>query len=323
MRKTPFYAAAALIALTSMAHAQQDLSAALAAAMGEAIEDARYNDVVAKYGMPAPDLSDPTLVSSAKYPYPEVKPDTLLAHVLETEMLSLGWIPVGAPWAVPSEDDPLTPVGLSVDYFDIIQEKLNAHYGKDIQLEWVSFTESAGNNDMYRWLSTSDDVDCTANGRQTDGCYDVIGGAYAINTRRLGLTQITPSYYPFNMTAIRTNVPLPEGMEEVSSADDIRAAMANPRINVAIAGLPETGEDSILTAFNVAMGTTFTHIDRTPGSNVLEYAQDSKDAHFVLGSNVRMASTRMKTPEFCPDCTVYENFSAFKGIGFGTALVDK
>ena len=315
-----FAATAAMVALSTPALAQQDLHAALSAAMGEAIEDARYVDVTTKYGMPAPDLSDPTLVNSKDYPYPDVTPGTLLAHVLETHQLSLGWIPVGAPWAVPGEA-PSQPVGFSVDYFDIIQEKLNAHYNTEINLEWVAFTESAGNNDMYLWLSTSDDVDCTADGRSVAGCYDVIGGAYAINTRRLGLTDITASYYPFNMTAIRTNVPLPEGVGPIESADDIRAAMANPTIDIAIAGLPETGEDSILTAFNVAMGSTFTHIDRTPGSNVLEYAQNSKDAHFVLGSNVRMASTRLKSPEFCADCEVFEKFSAFRGIGFATALV--
>ncbi|ASJ72886.1 hypothetical protein [Granulosicoccus antarcticus] len=321
MFKKSFAATAMIFALATPALAQQDLHAALTAAMGEAIEDARYVDVTTKYGMPAPDLSDPTLVNSEDYPYPEVMPGTLLAHVLDTHKLSLGWIPVGAPWAIPGEN-PSQPIGFSVDYFDIIQEKLNAHYNTDIDLEWVSFTESAGNNDMYLWLSTSDDVDCTAEDRVVDGCYDVIGGAYAINERRSGLTDITPSYYPFNMAAIRTNVPLPEGVAPIRNADDIRAAMADPTINIAIAGLPETGEDSILTAFNIAMGSTFTHIDRTPGSNVLEYAQNSEDAHFVLGSNVRMASTRMKYPEFCIKCELFENFSAFRGIGFATALID-
>ena len=68
------------------------------------------------------------------------------------------------------------------------------------------------------------------------------------------------------------------------------------------------------------MGGTFTHADRTPGSNVLEFAQNSTDIHFVLGTNVRMASTRFKNPEFCSNCAFIPNLLVFGGVGFATAL---
>jgi len=322
MFKKTFAAAAALLTLAVPALAQQDLNSAMVAAMGEAIEDARYPGVLAKYGLPAPDLSDPTLVNSKDHPYPEVKPGTLLSHVIDTGSIRLGWIGVGMPWAIPSEADATVPLGLSVDYWGMIQEKLNAHYDTDIQLDWIEYTDSAGNNDMYLWLSTADDLDCTLDGRETNGCYDIIAGAYAINKRRLGISDISPAYYPLNMSVVRTKVPLPEGAGPLNDADAIRAAMADPAINIVLAGLPETGEDSILTNFTQEYGDTFTHIDRTPGTKVLEFAQNQEQAHFVLGTNVRMASMRFAMPELCADCEIIQNLTVFGGVGFATALVE-
>lgn len=314
--------ASALILSAAPAFAQQDLKTAMVAAMGEAIEDARYPGILEKYGLPAPDLSDPTLVNSKDNPYPKVTDGTLLAHVLDRKSVRLGWIGVGAPWAIPSEADKTIPVGLSVDYWNLMQEKLNAHYKTEIALEWVEYTDSAGNNDMYRWLATADDLDCTANGRQVNGCYDIIGGAYAINKRRKGISDISPAYYPLNMSVVRTNVPLPDGVGPLDTAEDIRAAMADPNVNIVLAGLPDTGEDSILSNFTKEYGETFTHKDRTPGSKVLEFAQDATDIHFVLGTNVRMASMRFALPELCADCEIIPNLTIFGGVGFATALVE-
>jgi len=142
--------------------ATEALYQAMTAAMGEAIEDPRYLDVLENYGMPAPDFkNDKSLVNSTDYKYPDtVEEGTLLHRVLETETLRLGWIAVGAPWSVPGEGE--DPVGLSVEYWDIIQEKLNNHYDKDIDLKWVEYTSAVGNNDMYKWLATDDDQDCAA-----------------------------------------------------------------------------------------------------------------------------------------------------------------
>lgn len=314
--------AGVLLALAAPAVAQQDLKAAMVAAMGEAIEDERYSGVIEKYGLPAPDLSNPTLVNSRDNPYPDVEAGTLLAHVIDTQTFRIGWIGVGAPWAIPSEADASIPEGLSVDYWHIMLEKLNAHYDTNIELDWVEYTDSAGNNDMYRWLATADDLDCTANGRDVNGCYDVIGGAYAINARRKTISDISPAYYPLNMSVVRTNVPLPDGVGPLNTAEEIRAAMADPDIDIVLAGLPDTGEDSILSNFTEEYGDTFTHIDRTPGSRVLEFAQDSEEAHFVLGTNVRMASMRFSLPELCAGCEIIPNLTIFGGVGFATALIE-
>lgn len=322
MFKKASIAAGLVFALVTPAVAQQDLKAAMVAAMGEAIEDARYPQIIEKYGLPAPDLSDPTLVNSRDNPYPEVQDGTLLAHVIDTKTFRVGWIGVGVPWAIPSAADPATPEGLSVDYWHVLLEKLNAHYGTDVEIDWVEYTDSAGNNDMYRWLSTSSDLDCTADGRDVNGCYDVIGGAYAINARRKSISDMSPAYYPVNMSMVRTNVPLPDDAGLLTTAEDIRAAMADPNINIVLAGLPDTGEDSILSNFTKEYGDTFTHIDRTPGTRVLEFAQDSEEAHFVLGTNVRMASMRFTNPELCADCEIIPNLIVFGGVGFATALVD-
>ena len=323
MLKKSLVAAAALLTLAVPAVAQQNLKAAMVAAMGEAIEDPRYPGILAKYGLPAPDLSDPTLVNSKDHPYPEVEAGSLLAYVIENKSIRLGWIGVGAPWAIPSEEDKSVPVGLSVDFWNMMQEKLNAHYETEITFDWVEYTDSAGNNDMYRWLSTAEDLDCTLDGREVNGCYDVIGGAYAINQHRKTISDISPAYYPLNMSVVRTNVPLPDGVGPLETADDIRAAMADPEINIVLAGLPDTGEDSILSNFTKEYGETFTHMDRTPGSKVLEFAQDAEEIHFVLGTNVRMASMRFALPELCADCAIIPNLTIFGGVGFATALVDE
>ena len=322
MFKKTSVAVGLLLALAAPAVAQQELKAAMVAAMGEAIEDDRYPGIIEKYGLPAPDLSNPTLVNSHDHPYPDVTEGSLLDHVIDMQTFRIGWIGVGAPWAIPSEADPKIPEGLSVDYWHVMLEKLNAHYNTNIALEWVEYTDSAGNNDMYRWLATADDLDCTANDRNVDGCYDVIGGAYAINARRKGISDISPAYYPLNMSVVRTNVPLPEGVGPLNTAEEIRAAMADSDVNIVLAGLPDTGEDSILSNFTKEYGETFTHIDRTPGSKVLEFAQDSKEAHFVLGTNVRMASMRFSLPELCADCAIIPNLTIFGGVGFATALIE-
>jgi len=322
MFKKTLVTAAALVTLAVPAYAQQDLNAAMVAAMGEAIEDPRYPGFLEQYGLPAPDLSDPTLVNSKDHPYPELKEGTLLAHIIERGSIRLGWIGVGVPWAIPGKDDASAPTGLSVDFWNMMQEKLNAQYDANIAMDWVEYTDSAGNNDMYLWLSQSDDLDCTANGREVNGCYDVIAGAYAINARRKSISDISPAYYPLNMSVVRTNVPLPDGAGELNTAEDIRAAMKDPNVNIVLAGLPDTGEDSILSNFTKEYGDTFTHIDRTPGSKVLEFAQDSAEAHFVLGTNVRMASMRFALPELCADCAIIPNLTIFGGVGFATALVE-
>lgn len=311
----------ALLAWVAPALAQQDLKAAMVAAMGEAIEDPHYADVLATYGLDLPDFQDKSLVNSEDYAYPEVTDGTLLAKVIEDKSLRLGWIAVGAPWSIPGPN-PAEPIGLSVDYWAIIQEKLSAHYNTEIALDWVEFTEENGNNNMYRWLATSADLDCAGAGRDVAECYDVIGGAYAINKRRKGISDMTPAYFPLNMSVVRTNVPLPEGVGPLDTAEQIREAMADPDIDLVLAGLPETGEDTILTNFRKEMGDTFTHADRTPGSNVLEFAQNATDIHFVLGTNVRMSSTRFKSPELCADCAFIPNLLVFGGVGFATALVD-
>ena len=314
--------AIALVVLALPAIAQQDLKAAMVAAMGEAIEDARYPEVLAKYGLPMPDLTNPTLVNSKDYPYPDVTPGSLLAHVIDAKRIRLGWAPVGAPWAIPDNGDTTTPVGLSVDFWNIMQEKLNSQYQTNIALDWVEYTDSVGNNDMYQWLATADDLDCQLDGRNANGCYDVISGAYAINAFRKTISDISPAYFPLNMSVVRTNVPLPIGAGVLDTADAIRAAMADPDINIVLAGLPETGEDTILKNFAKEFGETFTHIDRPPSSKILEFAQDTTEAHFVLGTNVRMASMRFSIPELCSSCAFIPNLIVFGGVGFATALVE-
>ena len=68
MFKKTSVAVGLLLALAAPVAAQQELKAAMVAAMGEAIEDDRYPGIIEKYGLPAPDLSNPTLVNSHDHP---------------------------------------------------------------------------------------------------------------------------------------------------------------------------------------------------------------------------------------------------------------
>ena len=314
--------AAALItttAIASPAMASDALYQAMTAAMGEAIEDPRYLDILDSYGLPAPDFKNKALVNSTDYPYPAtVDQGTLLDRVLDTESLRLGWIAVGAPWSVPGEGK--DPVGLSVDYWAIVLDKLNEHYDKNIALDWVEYTSAVGNNDMYKWLATDSDQDCaTLDTGSPDNCYDVIGGAYAINARRKEVSHISPAYYPLNMTVVRTATPFKNPNMKLTTAEEIIAAVADPDAGLIIAGYEDTGEHSIMKGWEKEYGDSFTMNFRTPKSNVLEYAETA-DAHFVMGTNVRMAVTRQETPQFCADCEIIENILVFGGVGFATSL---
>ena len=48
---------AVLLASVGAAHGQESLRTAVSAAMGEALADSRYPQILAKYGLPAPDLA--------------------------------------------------------------------------------------------------------------------------------------------------------------------------------------------------------------------------------------------------------------------------
>ena len=308
---------------TSPSMAAESLYQAMTAAMGEAIEDPRYLDVLANYGMPAPDFeNDKSLVNSTDYIYPNtIEEGTLLHRVLETETLRLGWIAVGAPWSVPGEGE--DPVGLSVEYWDIIQDKLNAHFGKNIELDWVEFTSAVGNNDMYKWLATDEDHNCESlDTGSVENCYDIIGGAYAINARHKEISYMSPAYYPLNMSVVRTRTPFKDPNMKLTTAEDILAAVADPDAGLIVAGYEDTGEHSIMKGWEKKFGKTFTMNFRTPKSNVLEYAETA-DAHFVMGTNARLAVTRQNTPEFCSECEFTPNILVFGGVGFATALPTK
>ena len=308
---------------TSPSMAAESLYQAMTAAMGEAIEDPRYLDVLANYGMPAPDFeNDKSLVNSTDYIYPNtIEEGTLLHRVLETETLRLGWIAVGAPWSVPGEGE--DPVGLSVEYWDIIQDKLNAHFGKNIELDWVEFTSAVGNNDMYKWLATDEDHNCESlDTGSVENCYDIIGGAYAINARRKEISYMSPAYYPLNMSVVRTRTPFKDPNMKLATAEDILAAVADPDAGLIVAGYEDTGEHSIMKGWEKKFGKTFTMNFRTPKSNVLKYAETA-DAHFVMGTNARLAVTRQNTPEFCSECEFTPNILVFGGVGFATALPTK
>lgn len=304
----------------SPVNASEALYQAMTAAMGEAIEDPRYLDVLANYGMPTPDFkNDTSLVNSTDYPYPtSIEEGTLLHRALETEILRLGWIAVGSPWSIPGEDG--EPVGFSVEYWDIIQDKLNAHYNKNIKLDWVEYTSEVGNNDMYKWLATDNDQDCEAlNTGSAENCYDIIGGAYAINARRKSVSYMSPAYYPLNMSVVRTRTPFKDPSMELNTAEEIIAAIADPKAGLIIAGYEDTGEHSIMKGWEKKYGKTFTMQFRTPKSNVLEYAETT-EAHFVMGTNARLAVTRQNSPEFCSDCQFTPNILVFGGIGFATGF---
>lgn len=307
---------------TSTAFAQEALYEAMTAAMGEAVEDARYLEVLANYGMPAPDFeNDKSLVNSTDYPYPAIAEEgTLLHRVLETETLRLGWIAVGAPWSIPSEGDASKPVGLSIEYWAIIQDKLNAHFNKNIELDWVEYTSAVGNNDMYKWLATDGDQDCAAlDTGSANNCYDIIGGAYAINARRKEISYMSPAYYPLNMSVVRTRTPFKNPDMELNTAEEIIAAIADPEAGLVVAGYEDTGEHSIMKGWEKKYGKTFTMNFRTPKSNVLEYAETA-GAHFVMGTNARLAVTRQNTPEFCSECEFTPNILVFGGVGFATGI---
>lgn len=315
--------ATSLVIGTSPVNAAETLHQAMTAAMGEAIEDPRYVDVLTSYGLPAPDLeNDKSLVSSSDYPYPDsVEDGTLLHRVLENESLRLGWIAVGAPWSVPGEGD--DPVGLSVEFWSIIQDKLNAHFDKNIELDWVEYTSAVGNNDMYTWLATDSDHDCaTLDTGSPENCYDIIGGAYAINARRKEISNMSPAYYPLNMSVVRTRTPFKNPDLNPGNAEEIISAIADPEAELIIAGYEDTGEHSIMKGWQEKYGDTFTMNFRTPNSNVLEYAETA-DAHYVMGTNVRMAVTRQDTPDFCADCEITENILVFGGVGFATAFPEE
>lgn len=308
---------------TQPVFATEALYRAMTAAMGEAIEDPGYLDVLANYGMPVPDFeNDKSLVNSTDYKYPaSVEEGTLLHRVLETETLRLGWIAVGTPWSVPGNGG--DPVGLSVEYWSIIQDKLNSQYNKNIDLKWVEYTGAVGNNDMYQWLATDDDQDCSlGNTGSPDNCYDIIGGAYAINERRKEISYMSPAYYPLNMSVVRTRTPLKNPNMKLTTAKEILAAIADPEAGIIIAGYEDTGEHSIMKGMEEQFGKTFTINFRTPKSNVLEYAETA-DAHFVMGSNARMAMTRKNTPEFCSECEITPAIVVFGGVGFATGLPSK
>ncbi len=309
--------------VASPAIAAEALYQAMTAAMGEAIEDPRYLDVLENYGMPAPDFTnDTSLVNSKDYPYPEeVGNGTLLQRILETEKLRLGWIAVGAPWSVPGENN--EPVGLSVEYWEIIQDKLNAQYDVNIELDWVEYTSAVGNNDMYKWLATDNDQDCAAlNTGSIENCYDIIGGAYAINARRKEISYMSPAYYPLNMSVVRTRTPFKDPDLKLNTAEEIIAAIADPEAGLIIAGYEDTGEHSIMKGWEKKHGKTFTMNFRTPKSNVLEYAETA-GAHFVMGTNARLAVTRQNTPEFCSECEFTANILVFGGVGFATGFPEK
>lgn len=320
MLKKTLIAVSMMMAVINSSSASESLYQAMTAAMGEAIEDPRYLDVLKHYGMPAPDFKhDKSLVNSVDYQYPtDILEGTLLYRMLETETLRLGWIGVGAPWSVPGKEG--KPVGISVEYWAIIKDKLNAYYNKKITLDWVEYTGEVGNNDMYKWLATDSDQDCVAlKVSSADKCYDIIGGAYAINARRKAISYMSPAYYPLNMSVVRTRTPFKDATMVLNTAEEIIAAIANPESGLIIAGYKDTGEHSIMKGWQKQHGKTFTMHFRTPKSNVLEYAETA-EAHFVMGTNARLSVTRKNTPEFCSECKFTANILVFGGVGFATGF---
>lgn len=298
--------------------AQESIGLALAAAMGEANEDARYAGVIEKYGLPVPMLSENPLMASTKNTsYPEVDADTLLEQVIQNKSLRIGWVGVGKPWSEPGADGG-DPVGLSIDFWRIVMDKLSTHYNANIKADFVEYDAQIGNNDMYKWLSSDNDKDCVALKLPSpENCYDVIGGAYAINKRRKAVSAVTPAYYPLNLSVARTNAPLNKDIP-LNTAEEILAAAADKENGLIFATLPDTGESAFMKQVMEKTGETFSVITRDPKSNVLEYSQNT-EAHFVLGTNVRFAVTRGQTPEFCADCAVIPNILRFDGIGFATS----
>ena len=176
---------------------------------------------------------------------------------------------------------------------------------------------------MYKWLATDEDHNCESlDTGSVENCYDIIGGAYAINARRKEISYMSPAYYPLNMSVVRTRTPFKDPNMKLATAEDILAAVADPDAGLIVAGYEDTGEHSIMKGWEKKFGKTFTMNFRTPKSNVLEYAETA-DAHFVMGTNARLAVTRQNTPEFCSECEFTPNILVFGGVGFATALPTK
>ena len=100
-------------------------------------------------------------------------------------------------------------------------------------------------------------------------------------------------------------------------------------VTAALVAPPVSASDAHYEAMTAAMGEaieeygdSFTMNVRTSESNVLEYAETA-DAHFVMGTNVRLAVTRQRTPQFCADCEIIENVLVFGGARFATGLPAK
>lgn len=308
------------------AFAQEDLRTAVSAAMGEAMADPHYQQVLAKYGLPMPDISgDTVLASPARNAYPSRSGGTLLNQVLDRGKIRIGWIRVGIPFSFVGKDGKLQ--GFAIDLWPLILEKLSAKYGAQIEPVWIEFTSQTGNNEMYRQLASDQDLDCAALGLASPNmCYDIIGGAYAFNEPRKKVSALTTAYYPLNMSAVRTPVPLKDRNGKdipTDTPEAILAAAKNPDIGVTFAALAATGEGQFLDQLKERFGgETFKRVVRPADSNILEFAQKT-EAHFVLGTNARIYFTRAQTPQFCAKCNVVTNLLKFDGIGFATALSNK
>lgn len=82
---------------------------------------------------------------------------------------------------------------------------------------------------MYMWLATDDDQDCaTLDTGSPDNCYDIIGGAYAINARGEEISYMSPAYYSLNMPVVRTRTPCKNLDIKLTIAEEIIAAIADP-----------------------------------------------------------------------------------------------
>lgn len=321
MLKKSMMATALLAGSLTPAFAQESIGLAIAAAMGETIEDPRYIDVIEKYSLPIPVLSENPLMATTKNTsYPEVEAGTLLDQVIQRKTLRIGYVGIGVPWSVTNPDGG-DPTGLSIDFWKVALDKLSAQYNTEIKAEYVEFNSQIGNNNMYQWLASDNDKDCVnLDLPSPESCYDVIGGAYAINERRKKVSAMTPAYYPLNLSAVRTLTPLNKDIP-LDTAEEILAAAADIENGLIFATLPDTGESAFLKLVMEETGETFSIITRPPTSNVLEYAETTP-AHFVIGTNVRMAVTRTRTPEFCSDCEVIPNILRFDGVGFATAATE-
>ena len=318
-------AAAFLILGTGGALAQESLRTAVSAAMGEAMADARYQQILGKYGLPMPDIAaNPVLASPQRNPYPQRNAGTLLDHVLAAGQLRIGWIRVGIPFSFVGKDGVLQ--GLAIELWPLILTKLSAKYEAKLEPVYVEFNSQTGNNEMYRQLSSDQDPNCASLGLASPGmCYDIIGGAYAFNEPRKKVSALTTAYYPLNMSSVRTRVPLKgkDGKEiALDTPENILAAVKNPDAGVVFAALAATGETQFLNEFKERIGGTFKVITRPPDSNILEFAQNT-EAHLVLGTNVRILYTRVQTPQFCDGCGVVAGLLKFDGVGFATAMPRK